>query len=78
MVQGFMEKRESTTDFVFFDLPGTINHDGVVSTLSGMDYIFTPISTDRISLESTLSFASVIKTGITDNTQTANKGIFLF
>ena len=78
MVQGFMEKQESTTDFVFFDLPGTINNDGVVSTLSGMDYIFTPISADRISLESTLSFASVIKTGITDNPQTDNKGIFLF
>ena len=78
MVQGFMEKQESTTDFVFFDLPGTINNDGVVSTLSEMDYIFTPISADRISLESTLSFASVIKTGITDNPQTDNKGIFLF
>lgn len=49
-----------------------------MNTLSGMDYIFTPISADRISLESTLSFASVIKTGITDNPQTENKGIYLF
>ena len=77
-VREYLETNEPDTDFVFFDLPGTINNDGVVNTLSGMDYIFTPISADRISLESTLSFASVIKTGITDNPQTDNKGIFLF
>ena len=74
----YLETNEPDTDFVFFDLPGTINNDGVVNTLSGMDYIFTPISADRILLESTLSFASVIKTGITDNPQTENKGIYLF
>ena len=77
-VREYLETDEPDTDFVFFDLPGTINNDGVVNTLSGMDYIFTPISADRISLESTLSFASVIKTGITDNPQTENKGIYLF
>lgn len=77
-VREYLETNEADTDFVFFDLPGTINNDGVVNTLSGMDYIFTPISADRISLESTLSFASVIKTGITDNPQTENKGIYLF
>lgn len=77
-VREYMETNEPDTDFVFFDLPGTINNDGVVNTLSGMDYIFTPISADRISLESTLSFVSVIKTGITDNPQTENKGIYLF
>ena len=77
-VREYLETNEPDTDFVFFDLPGTINNDGVVNTLSGMDYIFTPISADRISLESTLSFASVIKTGITDNPQTENKGIYLF
>ena len=77
-VREYLETNEPDTDFVFFDLPGTINNDGVVNTLSGMDYIFTPISADRISLESTLSFASVIKTGITDNPHTENKGIYLF
>lgn len=78
IVREYLETDEPDTDFVFFDLPGTINNDGVVNTLSRMDYIFTPISADRISLESTLSFASVIKTGITDNPQTENKGIYLF
>ena len=31
-------------DIVFFDLPGTVNSEGVINSLAGMDYIFTPIS----------------------------------
>ena len=68
-VREYLDTHESDTDFVFFDLPGTINNDGVLTTLSGMDYIFTPISADRISLESTLSFSAIIKEAI---------GIYLF
>mgnify|MGYP000816897684 FL=1 len=37
-------------DFVFFDLPGTINNADVVQTISKMDYIFTPIIADRCLL----------------------------
>lgn len=43
-------------DIVFFDLPGTINNMAVVRTLKEMDYIFSPISADRIVLESTLQY----------------------
>ena len=31
-------------DIVFFDLPYTINSNGVLKTLSQMDYIFVPVS----------------------------------
>ena len=78
VVQDYLERNESETDFVFFDLPGTINTRGVIDTLACMDYIFTPISSDRISLESTLSFSAVIKQAVTDNADTDNKGIYLF
>ena len=44
-------------DIVFFDLPGTVNSEGVINSLAGMDYIFTPISADKVVLESSLSFA---------------------
>ena len=64
-VREYQDTHEPDTDFVFFDLPGTINND-------------TPISADRISLESTLSFSAIIKEAITDNTDTDNKGIYLF
>src|SRR5690606_35267586 len=43
-------------DVVFFDLPGTVNSAGILQTLMGMDYIFSPITADRVVVESTLSF----------------------
>lgn len=56
-------------DFVFFDLPGTVNNPSVIKALSNMDYIIAPISADRIVLESTLRYMMVInevkKTGVT-------------
>ena len=41
-------------EIVFFDLPGTLKSDGVIKTLSQMDYIFTPVSADRFVVESAL------------------------
>lgn len=43
-------------DITFFDLPGTANTKGVLTTLRTMDFIFSPISADRLVTESTLSF----------------------
>ncbi|MDV3837640.1 conjugal transfer protein TraA [Elizabethkingia anophelis] len=43
-------------DIIFFDLPGTANTKGVLTTLMSMDYIFSPITADRLVIESTLSF----------------------
>ena len=39
---------DENLDIVLFDLPGTIRSKGVLSTLSQMDYIFVPISADRL------------------------------
>ena len=43
-------------DVIFFDLPGTANTKGVLSTLKIMDFIFSPITADRLVVESTLGF----------------------
>ena len=43
-------------DVIFFDFPGTANTKGVLTTLRTMDFIFSPISADRLVMESTLSF----------------------
>ena len=51
---------ELKPDFVFFDLPGTINNPAVVKTLSFMDYIIAPISADRVVLESTLQYVITV------------------
>lgn len=58
-------------DIVFFDLPGTVNNPSVIRALSNMDYIFAPISADRVVLESTLRYMTVVndvirKTGVTN------------
>lgn len=36
------ELADTDFDFIFFDLPGTINNAGVVQTIARMDYIFLP------------------------------------
>lgn len=53
-------QKDSEPDFIFFDLPGTLNTAGVVKTLACMDYLFVPVSADRVVLESTLQFAATI------------------
>lgn len=64
-------------DIIFFDLPGTMNSKGVVQTLSSMDYIFSPISADRLVLESTLTFASSINENLISVGKSNIKGLYL-
>lgn len=68
---------ENHFDIIFFDLPGTLNTQGVVRTLSNMDYIFSPISADRVVLESTLNFASSLNDNIISVGKGNIKGLYL-
>ena len=65
------------TDIVFFDLPGTINNADVVQTISQMDYIFTPIIADRVVMESSIKFATVINEQMISTGKSGIKGIYL-
>ncbi len=64
-------------DFIFFDLPGTINSMGVTQTLLNVDYIISPISADRVVLESTLNYLLALREQIKKIGQTHIKGIYL-
>lgn len=64
-------------DFIFFDLPGTVNNADVIRTLSRMDYIFSPISADRVVLESTLRFAVVLSQQLITTGKAKIKGLYL-
>lgn len=64
-------------DFIFFDLPGTVNNADVIRTLSQMDYIFSPISADRVVLESTLRFAVVLSQQLITTGKAKIKGLYL-
>ena len=73
-----IEKSEKPYDIVFFDLPGTLNTAGVVKTLAAMDYIFTPVSADRLVLESTLQYATMLNDHIISQNKGNLKNLFLF
>lgn len=68
---------ELKPDFVFFDLPGTINNPAVVRTLSHMDYIIAPISADRLVLESTLQYVITVNDALITPGKATIKGIHL-
>jgi cellulose biosynthesis protein BcsQ len=68
---------EGEPDFIFFDLPGTMNAAGVVKTLACVDYIFVPVSADRVVLESTLQFATTIHDNLITTGKTNIKGLSL-
>lgn len=52
----YLSQSAVVPDIIFFDLPGTANTKGVLTTLKMMDFIFSPITADRLVVESTLSF----------------------
>ena len=70
-------QKSGDLDFIFFDLPGTLNSAGVVKTLATMDYIFAPISADRVVLESTLQFAASINENLITTGKSNIKGLQL-
>ena len=57
----YMDEKGETFDIVLFDLPGTLRSDGVVHTVSAMDYIFVPLKADNIVMQSSLQFAKVLE-----------------
>ena len=47
-------------DLIIVDLPGTVNSSGVINTIVNMDYVITPIIPDRIVMQSSLSFSTIV------------------
>ncbi|WP_199117816.1 ParA family protein [Pedobacter sp. ASV28] len=52
----YVDQSALEPDVIFFDLPGTANTKGVLTTLKAMDFIFSPITADRLVVESALGF----------------------
>jgi cellulose biosynthesis protein BcsQ len=76
--QDFLKSAPISVDFIFFDLPGTVNTPGILKALAGMHHIFTPIVADRIVMESTLIFTQLMKDVIMKKGETSIKTINLF
>lgn len=67
-----------TCDLIFFDLPGTVNSQGVLEAIMNMDYVFTPVIQDRMVMQSSLSFVSTIQDFIRRHPDAPLKEIRLF
>lgn len=74
----YVDTSEITPDIIFLDLPGTVNTVGILKTLTNVHYIFSPITADRLVLESTLSFTDVLTNVLMKETQTGIRDIQLF
>ncbi len=64
-------------DFIFFDLPGTLNNSDLIPTLAKMDYIVAPIAADHLVLESTLDYIITVRDDIMGSGKADIKGIYL-
>lgn len=76
--QDYLDQTSVKPDVIFFDLPGTANTTGVLTTLKSMDFIFSPITADRFVVESTLSFTRVFTkiAEISENEQSPTVWLF--
>lgn len=77
-LEAYVVDSEVVPDVVFLDLPGTVNTAGILSTLANVHYIFSPITADRVVLESTLSFTDVLTNILMKKKHTEIKSIQLF
>jgi cellulose biosynthesis protein BcsQ len=73
-----MQNSDKEYDVIFFDLPGTLNTPGVIRTLAAMDYIFAPVSADRLVLESTLQFSTMLNDKLITTSKAKIKALYIF
>src|SRR5690606_31093749 len=76
--QEFVNTSSVPLDVIFFDLPGTVNTPGILKSLAGMHHIFTPITADRVVMESTLIFTQLLQDVIMKKGETSIETINLF
>lgn len=76
--QRFSDSSAIPIDVIFFDLPGTVNTPGILNALAGMHHIFTPITADRLVMESTLVFTQLLQDVIMKKGETSIETINLF
>jgi cellulose biosynthesis protein BcsQ len=74
----FLDSETRNFDIVFFDLPGTVNNRSVVEIVFNMDYLFVPITTSRINMESTLYFIVTVNNVLKTNPFLKLKSVHAF
>lgn len=77
-MRNYLEEQQEIFDVVLFDLPGTLRSEGVIHTISDMDYIFVPLKADNVVLESAYQFAEVVEEELIARGNCNLKGVYLF
>ncbi|MDA3613501.1 ParA family protein [Polluticaenibacter yanchengensis] len=77
-IDQYLDKLAVPLDVIFLDLPGTVNTAGILKTLASVNHIFSPITADRVVVESTLSFTDVLTNVLMKEKQTDIQSIQLF
>lgn len=65
-------------DFVFFDFPGSVGPKHMLPNIASLDHVFSPITADIFTLESTLSFARLLIGHVIHTRDHRLKSIHLF
>lgn len=65
-------------DYVLFDLPGTVATPGVLSLIAALEQVFIPMKADRMIMESTITFARLIREQLVAEDRYAVRGVHLF
>ncbi|MDL2230199.1 ParA family protein [Alistipes sp. OttesenSCG-928-L06] len=65
-------------DLVIVDLPGTVNSQGVITTVVNMDYVITPVTADRMVMQSSLAFSTTVMGFVRKRPDISLKDILIF
>ena len=74
----FLEKSGLDYDLVLFDLPGTVNVPGVFRSVINMDYVFTPVTQERMVMRSSMAFVLAIREYMHRHKDVPLRGIYMF
>lgn len=74
----YMENEDAVFDVVLLDLPGTLRSEGVIYTISAIDYIFVPLKADNIVMQSSLEFTAVLEDELISKHNCNLKGVYFF
>jgi cellulose biosynthesis protein BcsQ len=74
----YVEASLAPIDVTFFDLSGTVSSSGILNSMLNLDYIFCPVTTDRIVMQSSLTFAVTMKDCLSRYTNVPLKGVYLY
>ena len=62
---------------ILYDLPGTVNAEGVIRLLASQDAVFVPMKADKVVMESTLSFARSLTTNLAQDPTLTLQSVYL-